>query len=312
MPTPETPPRRAIVVGLLWSALGSACAAGYLIPYKAGVADVGPVGMVLPMLLAAALINTVVDGVERVRLGRVGAWRWDRATLGVVLMLGLASAVGNEAVCRALVWISPGLVSVTLRTQVIFVALLAWLVLREAVGLRFWFGIALALGGFMLLQGSLDLARALSLAGMAWALLAAAGFGAMQVVIRRSIERINVLQVNTLRLWFAAGLVALLPGRVTGLGGLDGRIWGLAATAALCGPVLSRLCLMRALRYLPAAHATLALFMAPVFAYLLAGLLLGTWPGIMEVVGSVIILVAIALPVSELTGKRGGQEREAR
>jgi drug/metabolite transporter (DMT)-like permease len=35
--------------------------------------------------------------------------------------------------------------------------------------------------------------------------------------------------------------------------------------------------------------------MAPVFAYLLTGLILGTWPGSAEILGSLIILAAIAL-----------------
>ena len=51
----------------------------------------------------------------------------------VVLLLGSASAVGNEAVCQALVWLSPGLVSVTLRTQVFFVTLGGMLLLGERV-----------------------------------------------------------------------------------------------------------------------------------------------------------------------------------
>ncbi len=293
-----------MVVGLLWSGLGAAFAAGYLVPYKAGVVEVGPAGLVLPMLLAAALLSTGLDGIERLwhqRTGEAKPWRWDTVTLLMVVLLGGASALGNEAVCQALVGLNPGIVSVTLRTQVIFVAIGGLLVLREPLGGRFWIGLGVAFGGYVFLQRQLDVDGGISGASIAWAVVAAAAFGSMQVVIRRSIHRIDLLQVNTLRLWLAAGLVALLPGRVTALSGLDGRIWALAATAALSGPVLSRLCLMRALRTLPAAHATLALFSAPVFAYLLTGVLLGSWPSVSEIIGSLVILVAIALPVTELT-----------
>ncbi len=301
-----------MVVGLLWSGLGAAFAAGYLVPYKAAVVEVGPAGLVLPMLLAAALLSTGLDGIERLwhqRTGEAKPWRWDTVTLLVVVLLGGVSALGNEAVCQALVGLNPGIVSVTLRTQVIFVAIGGLLVLREPLGGRFWIGLGVAFGGYMFLQRQLDMEGGVSLTGIAWAVVAAAAFGSMQVVIRRSIHRIDLLQVNTLRLWLAAGLVALLPGRVTALSGLDGRIWALAATAALSGPVLSRLCLMRALRTLPAALATLALFSAPVFAYLLTGVLLGSWPSVSEIIGSLVILVAIALPVTELT--RLGKGRPA-
>jgi drug/metabolite transporter (DMT)-like permease len=299
-----------VVVGLLWSCLGAAFAAGYLVPYKAAVVEVGPAGLVLPMLLCAAVINSGLEALGRLRQmaqSTAGPWRWDGVTLVVALLLGGASALGNEAVCQSLVSLNPGLVSVTLRTQVVFVAIGGLVLLREPLGVRFWIGLVLAMAGFVYLQGQLDLGGSLSGAGIAWAVVGAAGFGSMQVVIRRAIHRIDLLQVNTLRLWLAAALVALLPGRVTTLFTLDGRIWAFAATAALCGPVLSRLCLMRALRTLPAAHATLALFMAPVFAYVLTGLLLGTWPTTTELVGSLVILGAIALPVTELT-RRGRPE----
>jgi drug/metabolite transporter (DMT)-like permease len=310
-PDASRTPKQAVVVGLLWSGLGAAFAAGYLVPYKAAVVEVGPEGLVLPMLLAAALLSTGLDGIERLwhqRRGEAKPWQWDGVTLIVVLLLGVASALGNEAVCQALVDLNPGIVSVTLRTQVIFVAIGGLLVLREPLSGRFWIGLGVALAGYVYLQRQLDVDGGVSALGIAWAVVGAAAFGSMQVVIRRAIHRIDLLQVNTLRLWLAAGLVALLPGRVAALSGLPGRIWAFAATAALCGPVLSRLCLMRALRTLPAAHATLALFSAPVFAYLLTGLLLGAWPSAAEIVGSLVILLAIALPVTELT-RRGAAHR---
>jgi len=301
--------KHPILVGLVWSGLGAAFAAGYLVPYKAALAQVGPAGLVLPMLLAAAMLSTGLEGLVRLlrlrrpSLQRAQPWRWDRVTLIVALLLGAASALGNEAVCQALVWLNPGLVSVTLRTQVVFVAIGGLVLLREPLGVRFWIGLAVALGGYAYLHGRLDVSGGVAMTGIVWAVVAAAGFGSMQVVIRRTIHRIDGLQVNTLRLWLAAVLVALVPGRLVTLWTLDARIWAFAAAAALCGPVLSRLCLMRALRTLPAAHATLALFAAPVFAYLLTGLVLGTWPSLAEVMGSGVILAAIALPVTELTRK---------
>ena len=42
------------------------------------------------------------------------------------------------------------------------------------------------------------------------------------------------------------------------------------------------------------------LFLAPVFAYVLAGIVFGAWPGALELLGSLVILVAVALPITEL------------
>lgn len=305
--------RRNLVRGLLYSTLGAALAAGYLVPYKAATTAVGaqgPSGVVLPMLIVAALVNAFLEAGLRVGARWLSAsqvagqpaaaWRWDATTLGVVVLLGGASALGNEAVCRSLVLLNPGLVSVAIRTQVVFVAIGGVLLLREPTGPRFWIGVLLALGGFGLLRLHQGGAGDIALVGVAWALVAAASFGAMQLVIRHAVFRIAHLQVNTLRLFVAAALVALGPGRAADLAQVPARIWILAALAALFGPVLSRLSLMRALRDLPAAHATLALFQAPVFAYVAAGLFFSTWPGLTELLGSTVILAGVALPVLDL------------
>lgn len=304
----EPPSRRATVLGLLFTALGAALAAGYLIPYKAATLQVGPAGVVLPMLLAAAVISTVLDGVQRI-LWKPGPSAGpsrcaSRATLVVALILGSASALSNEAVSQALQWLEPGFVSVTLRTQVLFVALGGLLLLRESLGPRFWVGVVLALGAYAFLQGTLEGSEAVAWQGLVWALVAAVGFASMQLSVRAAVHRIDALRVNTLRLWMAVGLVALVPGRLGALPEISAEIWALAALAALCGPVLSRLSLMRALRYLPAAHATLALLLGPVFTYLLAGLVFGTWPNALEILGATVILLAVALPVTELPGWR--------
>ncbi len=291
---------RTRVIGLLWSAGAAAFVAGYLVPYKIAAAEVGPEGFVLPMLLCAALINTAIDTTRHWGSSQAAPWRWDRLTAVVALLLGASSALGNEAACRALVWIDPGLVSVSLRTQVIFVALGGMLLLGERVSLRFWFGAGVVIGGFALLGWVHGMERGISMTGVAWAVTAAAGFAVMQVVVRRTITRINPLQVNTLRLWLAVLLLLLLPGRLAPVAELDLRLWLLAGTAALFGPVLSRLCLMQALRYLPAAYATLALFVAPLFAYGLAGLVLGSWPGYLELAGGALILLGVALPIFEI------------
>jgi drug/metabolite transporter (DMT)-like permease len=249
------------------------------------------------------VLGATVDGLRLLRRGRAAPAaprRLGRLGVSVAVGMAVATVIGNEAVCRALAWLNPGLVSTTLRTQVIFVALGALVLLREPVGPRFWIGTAVALAAYALLRQSLDLPRATAWAGLGWAILAAASFAAMQVMVRRTVTRIDVVRVNALRLVIAVALLALWPGRAVALGSLDARTWALAAAAALCGPVLSRLCLMQALVTLPAAHATLAQLLAPVFAYLLAGLVLGVWPGPLEIVGGLVILFAVALPVTEL------------
>ena len=76
-------------------------------------------------------------------------------------------------------------------------------------------------------------------------------------------------------------------------------MWLLIGAAALFGPMISRLSLFLALRHLEAAMTTLVLFVTPVMAFVLGGLVLGTWPGGLELAGSAVIVVGVALPVAE-------------
>jgi drug/metabolite transporter (DMT)-like permease len=281
--------------GILLTLAGAFWAAGYLVPYKVAASLAGPARVVLPMLLLAAVFNTVAAVVTNPGDLR----RIDRVSVLVAVLVGALSALGNEAMAHALFTIDPGTASVLLRTQVVFVALGGCWLLSERVTIRFWIGTGLALVGFTILRGGDSNAASLRVSGMAWALLTAVCFAAIQIVVRRTIHRIEPMVVNSLRLWLGAGLVALIPGRAGAALEVEPRVWLLAAAAALFGPVLSRLCLMAALRHIPAALSTLVLFAAPVFAFILGGLVLGTWPGAMELAGSLVILLGVALPVLE-------------
>jgi drug/metabolite transporter (DMT)-like permease len=288
----------------LWLTVGGAFfAAVYLIPYKAATELAPADQVVLPMLLVAALLNSLplVPG----PWSRRPTVRWPSGlSLGVSGILGLVSCLGNEAVARALAHIAPGITAVVLRTQVVFVALGARLILGEPTTPRFWIGAALALGGMGMLRWSGN-AATLTIWGRVWALVGAASFGSMQVVVRRFIHQIDPLLVNTLRLWLAAALLALLPGRVASLANTSATVWALCAGAALAGPILSRLLLMAALRHIPAALSSLALFTQPVFAYVLAAPVFGARPGVLEAAGCAVVLCGISLPAMEHL-RRGG------
>lgn len=278
--------------GLVLAGVAALLAAGYLIPYKAAAELAGPDALALPMLLAAAALNSLAL-VPKLRGRRL---RPDGTTLRVALALGVCSALGNESMAQALGHIDPGLASSVLRVQVLLVAAGGWILLGERVSLSLGGGAVVALAGFTLLRLDLGDPRP-SLAGVLWVLVAAASFGAMQLIVRRTVARIDHLLVNALRLWLAAGMLACLPGRAAGLAGLDGSLWGLAAAAAVFGPVASRLFLMASLRSITATMSTLMMMLSPVAAFAGAGLVLGLWPGPGELIGAAVIMAGVAWPV---------------
>jgi len=281
--------------GIILTAAGALWGAAYLIPYKVATTLVGPEGLVLPMLIAAAVLNTFTIGVWRVKK----PLKFNRTSLIVAILLGAFSAMGNEAMAHSLTTIEPGIAAVLLRSQVVFVVILGWWFLKERVGFRFWLGTLLALIGFALLQGVFFDMPGVALSGLLWVVLAAVGFAAMQVTVRKTINRIDPIVVNGMRLWVAVLLVACIPGRLMSLFQVDYQIWLLATATALFGPIISRIFLMNGLRYIPVALSTLVLFVSPVFAFLLGGLFLLEWPDLLQLTGCLIILTGIALPVLE-------------
>ena len=284
--------KRSQAKGLLLAAVAALMAAGYLIPYKAAATLAGPSALALPMLLAAAALNSLALG-PKLRGHRP---RLDRTTLWVALALGGCSAMGNEAAAQALGVIDPGLASSVLRVQVLLVAVGGWIFLGERVPLSLWGGACVALAGFVLLRADLGGPQP-ALAGVLWMLVAAMSFGAMQVIVRKTVDEIDHLLVNGLRLWIAAGLLACVPGRAAGLVEVDSRLWLLVGLAAAFGPVASRLFLMASLRHVTAAMSTLMMFLAPVSAFLGGGFILGVWPGAGELLGAGIIMAGVAWPV---------------
>ena len=288
--------------GTLLALGGAFAAAAFLIPYKAAGARAPREVIVMAMLVAAAVLNTMVVLSGFVRLGgprrRVAPARSARLVVLVSLLLAAFTAVGNIASAEALARIDAGLTSVAQQTQVLFVAGAAALFLGERITLRFALGAAIALAGFAVMRLPGD--SAVHLAGILWAVLSALCFGSMQVITRQVIHRIDPVPVNALRLWLSVAVLACLPGRLAALLTLDAGAWALAAAAAFCGPFLGRISFMYAVRHIAASHSILLGLASPLFAFGLGYLAFGTVPGLFEIVGGALILAGIVLPVLEL------------
>jgi drug/metabolite transporter (DMT)-like permease len=267
-------------------------AAAFLIPYGVAGQSAPPQSLALAMLICAAVLGTVTTpwwSGGKLAIGKV--------TLLVAGLLGAGSVIGNIGMAAALTRMQPALTSVILQTEILFVALLAGMWLGERITLRFVVGATLAISGFVIMRFPGASSAALDLGGAAWAGAAALSFALMHVITRRAIHRIDPRAVNALRLWLAVAFLALLPGNASNLVALELRVWILAATAALCGPIFGRLCMMYALRHIPAAHARLTGLLSPVFAFVLALVLLGSAPTGLELAGGAIILLGVAIPL---------------
>lgn len=277
--------------------MASLLAAGFYIPQKAAT-DHGAVDVVvITLLLVAAVFNTATA------LGRRDTLRFNRTTVVASFVLGGLTVVGNIGMTRALTMNSAGITAVLVQTQILFVAVASWLFLRERITARFAVGATIALAGFVTMRMAGGDSGSASTEGMLWALLAALAFGAMHIVTRKVIARIEPVTVNALRLWIAVAVLACMPGRVEGAVNFGRTGWLYVIAAAALGPYLARISIMYAVKYIPASHSILITLITPIFAFVFGFAFFGAIPTPAEAVGALVILTGIALPVLELTGE---------
>lgn len=279
-----------------------------MIPWKVANEAGDSAHSVLLLLGVSAIANTLFVLWQRRGSGARGL-RIGRTDLGVAILLAGFTLIGNLASGRAIQDLTPALLNVLFRAEVILVALFAWLLLRERVERRYWLGAAIAAVGLVVLQGPIGAASAADASGLGvrgllglfgagtgMALAAAACFSMLVVVTRHFIHRIDPVAVNAIRLWLAVGLWFVFNA-APALGDLPREQVVFAAIAAISGPFLSRLCLMISARYVEARVSTLASLSAPIMTLFFAFVLLSEWPQDHELMGGAIMMAGISIPL---------------
>lgn len=285
--------------GAAWSFAAAVCSAAYLFPYKRASEHASPDVMALALLAVAAALNTAFIGARPPSRVELRAPRTLWTTSAVLAMVTIS---GNFCGAQAVAHLDPALVSVLLRTEVVFVGALGVLLLGEQLTRALVLGAGLALSGLAVMRWPLSFRGAD--AGALWALGAAASFAFMQVFTRRVIRSIAPATVNALRLWLATAALTLVPGSLGEALAAGPRFWFYMSAAGLCGPFLGRLFIMYSLQTLRAAHSALLLLMAPVLAFAFSYLDTGVPPTPRELGGGALMLLGVALPSLGAKGAR--------
>ena len=270
--------------GMVW-ALGAAVGiAGWAIPWKLASAEGAASANALLLLAFAAAFNSLYN---RLRPGE------GRGLTGFDWLLGAGLAVltlfGNLASAEAIRALSPALLTVAQRGEIILVALMAWPLARERPDRPFWVGAAMAGLGLVIVQAPFDLADARAM-GFVWAGLSVLAFSSMAVLTRRFIHRFDPARVNALRLWLSVAMWFAWYGVPPALLEVTPAQAGYTSLAAFCGPFAGRLAMMTSARYLEARLTTLATLAAPPLTLLLGLLLLAETPAPREILGGAVML----------------------
>ena len=287
--------------GLFQALLATAMAALFIIPWKLATESGSPETMVLFLVVIAAVLNNIVQVFQR------GPQSLFKAPSKLELLLGSLFAIltllGNYCSAQAVSFLSPALVATIMRAEVIIIAVLALIFLREHITVRFWFGILFVLLGFYIMapqgQGNEDWFR-----GSFYALSASAAFASMAVITRKYIQRIDAASLNSIRLWLSVLFwFPLNPG------GIDSSVfnWELlmyTGIAAILGPCLGRLIFMNSAKYIEAKIAGLAVSTAPIFALFFGIVFLSDFPSAMELLGGAVLLLGIAATIFQESPKK--------
>ncbi len=239
--------------------------------------------------------------------------------LGYTILIGLLqTTLFVGLVITALHDAGAGKVSVLTYTMPFWLLLLAWVFLGERLRGVQWLAVALAFAGLVLVVRPWDMDGVVSgvltlLGGFSWAA------SALVVKLLQRKHTVDVLSLTTWQMVFGS-IPLIILAVLTYSGGPDwtaGFVWGLAYTVVLANAVAWFLWLY-ALHALPAGAAGLGTLSIPVVGVIAAWIQLGEVPTLVEGIGMILIISALAVLAAYglLAGRRGtaaaGEEPDVR
>jgi drug/metabolite transporter (DMT)-like permease len=243
----------------------------------------------------------------------VAGWRYreqfariDRRDLGFATLSGVALAIHFASWFESLEWTSVAASVTLVQAQPVFVALGAWLLLRERVTRRIAVGIGIAVGGIATMSFGDFLGGVLvgpaPLYGNALALIGAVT-AAGYVLAGRSLRQRLALVPYVVVVYGVCtlSLLAFVLAQGHSLSGYPAREWAVFVGLAIGPGLFGHTVVNWALGYLESSVVSVSLLGEPVGATILALVLLGEAPTRFTVVGGAVVLSGIYLTT---TGSR--------
>ncbi len=259
------------------------------------------------------------------------------ASAGAGLLLGIDLVLWNHAIAE----VGAGVATVLANLQVLFVAAAAWALLGERPRRAYLAALPVVLAGVVLVSGLADGGRTgrHALAGIVYGLTASVAYSGFLLIVRQSSAQSRTGSRTQSRTrasapspdgspdgsadgprpaggpWIAGPLAdatagAGLAGVVLGLvfGGLSARMpwasFGWLVLLALSSGVVGWLLITSSLPRLPAAVSSLLLLIQPAGSLVLADLILGQRPTLLQVIGAVAVCGGIVAATGAVTGRR--------
>lgn len=275
--------------------LAAAVSGAVLISFSAiffAIAEVSPMTGAFFRAVYALPVLFVLWLMRRSRDRRPLRRRWIAVAAGVALGIDIVSWHA------AIEFIGTGLATLLANTSVIFVALGAWVLLRERPQNTTLMAIPVILFGVTLVSGvgQGDAFGSDPIRGTLLALLAAAFYATFFLAFRHSNEEQAPATGPLMEATLGAAIAAFVLGTVTG--GLDLTIsfpahaWLMAL--ALGSQVFGWLLIGYAMPRLPAAETATIILLQPALTIVWGAIIFGERPSVIQIIGGVIILGGVA------------------
>jgi drug/metabolite transporter (DMT)-like permease len=241
--------------------------------------------LALPLLAVLALT-------EQRRLGARPA----RARLGAVvagLLLALDLVLWNHAIAE----VGAGIATVLGNLQVIFVAGVAWLLLRERPSRGFAVALPVVMAGVLLVSGLADAGGSghHAVAGIVYGLGTSIAYTGFLLILRHSTAGSPHVAGPLAEATAGAALGALVLGAA--FGGLQFHIawssFGWLALLAISSQTIGWLLITASLPRLPAAVSSVLLLLQPAAALVVAALVLGQRPTLLQMGGAALVCCGV-------------------
>ena len=288
---------------LLPVALGAACisASGILVK----LAGTGPVATAFYRCAFALPVLTALLIAEQRRLGPRRLAEHLRAALAGAF-LAVDFVLWNHAIAA----VGAGIATVLGNLQVLFVALAAWLLFRERPQRGFLVALPMVMAGVVLVSGLLGrLTGGIDpLGGIGYGIATSVAYAGFILVLRTTSARTPHVAGPLAEATASAAASALLLGLV--FGGLQLSIswpaFGWLLLLATSSQTIGWLLITSSLPRLPAAIASLTLLLQPAAALLLAAVVLGERPSLLQLAGAALVCGGV-LAASRAAAPRGGR-----
>lgn len=200
------------------------------------------------------------------------------------------------------VWnLSLKMISATISTLLanlapVWVGLLSYLLFGKRSGWLFWLGTGVAIAGMIVLVGYANLLHLQLNMGMIYAVLASLFYSFYILITKNILKRVDTIPFMFYNM-LAAGVFLLIITWITGkeLFHFNTITWISLAGMGLICQLVGWITINYAISFIESTTAAVALLSQTVFAGLLAMFLLGETLTVTDIIGSVIVLVGIAV-----------------